>query len=149
VGDSNNSVSAAPEVSSRLRGVNRFADLLPSLSRLLGWSDVQVRWLLPRLDTEQDWVPGPSAGIKLLPLPHASGDTCCVLRMEPGAVFPHHPHELPEALLVLQGGLRNDDGTELWRGEQALHPVGSSHSVTALRGPPCLALVRLRGEGAG
>ncbi len=129
---------------SRPRGPERFEDLLPAVAAVLDCSLDQARVLLARVDGMEGWVHLPSPGVRLLPVEHPSGDQCCVLGIDPGAVFPHHRHAHPEELLVLQGGYRNDDGTQRWRGDHTLHPVGSAHSVTALRGPGCLTLVRLR-----
>jgi anti-sigma factor ChrR (cupin superfamily) len=54
-----------------------------------------------------------------------------LVRVEPNAVFPLHPHEGPEQVLVLEGGYRDSAGLEVWRGEVQLMAAGTEHFFTA------------------
>ena len=65
------------------------------------------------------------------------------MRIEPGATYPMHEHDdHQETLLILEGGLRDDDGTEIWAGDLVVNDQGSAHASTALAGG-CLLAARL------
>jgi anti-sigma factor ChrR (cupin superfamily) len=60
--------------------------------------------------------------------------------MEPGATFPEHQHLGDETVLVLQGALRDCDGTVFGAGDVARMPVGSSHAFEVEGDLPLLYL---------
>lgn len=66
---------------------------------------------------------------------------CIMLKLEPNAVFPMHPHPFGEHILVLAGAFRDTNGQEVWRGEDAYNGAGSAHGLTALEGETCIAAV--------
>jgi anti-sigma factor ChrR (cupin superfamily) len=69
---------------------------------------------------------------------------CFMLRMDPGATSRPHEHTGHEEFLVLEGSLRDCDGTEYQPGEFVKFLPGSVHSSQTPAG--CLLLVILRGN---
>lgn len=61
-----------------------------------------------------------------------------VLRYEPGAMVPLHEHVAPEMIVVLDGSQTDETGT-LQKGDVAINPVGSRHSVKSEEG--CVVLL--------
>ena len=114
------------------------------LARLLGMSVARAADLLD--DLAGTFEPGPANGVSLRPItPEAHGAEAkgFLVRIEPGATYPMHEHDdHQETLLILEGGLRDDDGTELWAGDLVVNAQGTAHSSTALEGG-CLLAARL------
>jgi putative transcriptional regulator len=61
--------------------------------------------------------------------------------LTPGTIFPHHAHVGDEVTLVLDGGFRDEDGREIWRGEELYKPAGSDHEFVVIGERPCIAAV--------
>ena len=142
---------------------------LDRLAGLLDLTYPQARALLCTLDDASSWQPmvldsrGPTGvAIRTVkPGPKRAGQEACLLRLEPGhplicsgpsrgqwvssgpsrGQFPAHRHVGDERALVLQGGLREDDGTPHHAGELIHHRDGSVHSFEALPGETCIAAV--------
>lgn len=66
--------------------------------------------------------------------------------MDPGHGYPRHTHRGVEAVLVLQGGYRDERG-EHRAGEFVDYPDGSTHSPVALPGDESCVLLALAHEG--
>jgi putative transcriptional regulator len=73
--------------------------------------------------------------------PKYAGAIAAFGRLRPGARFPHHEHVGDETTVVLDGGFRNEDGSEVWRGEELWRPAGSEHAFVVLDGIDCIAAV--------
>ena len=109
----------------------------------------QVTRLLDAGADDVGWEPGPTEGIALAAVTPGrafEGSLGFLVKIAPGATYPSHEHGADETLLMLQGGLRDDDGTELWAGDSVRHAKGTSHASTALDGG-CLLAARV-GPGA-
>lgn len=130
------------KVAAALDGAGRFSHLVPRLAEHFDVSDAEARALVESFDDSNAWGPGPGPGLELLPVvagPKWEGYLTVVLRLAPGAQLPMHTHAAREQVLVLEGGYRDDQsGREYWRGEVDVRDEGTSHSFTAVDGPPCL-----------
>ena len=136
----------------RLEGPERFAHLAEPLAELLGVPEHVAAALLGRLADARAWEPGPGRGVKLMPAltgPSRAGALAVFLELQPGARLTH-AHLGEEETLVLQGGLKEQDGSELWRGDTQRKAEGSAHAAVALDGLPCvLAVVTSPPSGRG
>jgi signal transduction histidine kinase len=97
--------------------------------------------LLERAKNAEAWEPGPAPGTGLIPLSpggRLGGARGFLVRVEPGATFPYHEHRGDEHLFILQGGLRDEDGTEAWEGEKVVYRQGTGHAPTAFAGLDCI-----------
>jgi putative transcriptional regulator len=123
----------------------RFAD------RVAAFFDVTRERALEVLASVSDpsaWMPGPVTGSELLLVetgPARKAALAGILRLNPGVRYPRHLHHGREWNLVLEGGFREDDGHEVWPGEELMKTEASSHGFTALDGPACLCASRLEG----
>ncbi len=143
--DSLPAVSPSPELLSRITasvsGPERFAHLFARVAELFDLPEAEIRPLLARIDDPHAWEPGPGPGVKLIsvnPGPRAQHALTALVRLDPGATFPMHDHFGPERVLVLEGGYRENDGTQVWRGELAYQASGTAHEFHALEGQPCV-----------
>jgi anti-sigma factor ChrR (cupin superfamily) len=124
-----------------VRGGARFAHFVPAVSDFFDLPPSRVTALLERVDDPAAWMEGPGPGIQLMPVeagPRVASAACALVRLDPGAEFPHHEHCGPEEVLVLQGSYRDAAGFEVWRGEVSKMETGSSHSFRAIGRMPCL-----------
>ncbi len=123
--------------------LHRFAD---ALSDALDVSVERAKALLDRVDDLTEFVPSlpPQATIfHVEGGPRVAAAITGFIRMAPGSVFPPHTHEGDELVLVVQGRLREDDGTEAGPGEIRRRPPGSTHSFEVLPGPDLVYLAVL------
>lgn len=134
--------SAWTKVAAALEGGGRFEHLVPRLAEHFDVSEAAARALVNSFDDAARWGPGPAPGLELLPVeagPKWAGYLTVVVRLQPGAQLPMHTHAAREQVLVLEGGYRDDQsGQEFWRGEVDVRAEGTSHSFTAVAGPPCI-----------
>jgi putative transcriptional regulator len=99
--------------------------------------------LLAKLDSPDKWKPWLD-GVQMMPVkpgPKYAGAIAAFGRLRPGARFPHHEHVGDETTVVLDGGFRNEDGSEVWRGEELWRPAGTEHEFVVLEGVECIAAV--------
>ncbi|MBM4776668.1 MAG: transcriptional regulator [Archangiaceae bacterium] len=134
--------SAWAKVAASLEGGGRFEHLVPKLAEHFDVSEAAARALVSSFDDPASWSPGPAEGLELLTVaagPKWAGYMTVVVRLQPGAQLPMHTHAAREQVLVLEGGYRDDQsGQEFWRGEIDVRAEGTSHSFTAVAGPPCI-----------
>ena len=104
------------------------AEVLAQLPPPEGW-----KWLRP--------IPG---GARIARLQRDDDADLFLLGLRPGGRFPRHVHHGGESLLLLHGGLEDQD-RHLGPGEWAVHAAGSTHAPVADR-QGCWALARLEGE---
>jgi hypothetical protein len=108
----------------------------------------RARELLAWVDDPARWDPPLYPGVRLI---HFSGGPACAgcdtgfVRIEPGAVFPHHAHDGEEVTLVLQGSARDSHGTVLKAGEESVLAPGAAHELVAGRDEVYLYAVRVAG----
>ncbi|MBL8952070.1 MAG: cupin domain-containing protein [Myxococcaceae bacterium] len=134
----------------RLEGPERFFHLAEPLAGLLGLREAEAAALLHRLADPDAWEDGPSPEVRLMPAlcgPSRAGALAVFLELQPSAAL-QHAHLGDEDTLVLQGGFREADGAELWRGDTCSKPEGSRHALTALDGVPCIMAVVTSAPGA-
>jgi hypothetical protein len=116
------------------------------MTRLLDLGVARVRELLSWLDDAARWEPGPSPTswlIHLEPGPAVVAANVGFVRVQAGEEFPHHTHEGQETVLVLQGGLRDSDGSVHRAGALIEAGDASQHSFQALPGADLIYLVSL------
>jgi hypothetical protein len=105
----------------------------PFLADLMRWCDLngnRVRELLAQVDDASAWQPGPLPGLAFMPFapgPNAVARNTGLARMPHGLCFPYHRHAGHEINYVLEGALRDDDGTLYLPGEAMVKPPGSAH----------------------
>ncbi len=119
--------------------VNRFEWAVDRFAAMLKVGVDKARQLLMAMDEPTSWKPGPVPGCELyyLDAPVANAIAGFV-RFNAGVTFPHHIHKGEESVLVLQGSLRDSDGTVLVTGTAERKGAGTEHAITALPGPPCI-----------
>lgn len=126
------------------RASRRMVVFADRVAHLFGLSALEAEALLNRAYEAHSWQPAVGPGISVLKV-QGGGELaehdCNLVKLEAGATFPEHEHEFGEQLLVLQGGIREPSGDELWRGEGAFHAAGTRHSLRALQGEACVAAV--------
>ncbi len=126
----------------KLQGAERFSDLFDQVGQLFDLSLAGVRKLLEAVDDPSKWEPGPSDGVEILPVeagPSRSNALVAIAKLPEGTRMPAHDHFGREVMFVLQGGFREETGHEVWRGEELVMLPGTSHELTGLSGPVCLA----------
>lgn len=116
------------------------------IAAFYGLSVTEVDALMLRAESAAAWSAGPADGVEQMnvePGGPFAGDTAFLVRIASGATYPSHWHDAEERLLMLAGGLRDDDGAELWAGDEVVNAAGTRHASTALEGG-CLLAARLR-----
>lgn len=100
---------------------------------------------LERGEFDAELAPGVQV-LAFAPGPRLAGAMTGLVKVAPGAVFPEHPHEGDERVLVLEGGYRDSQGVEVWRGEEQAMRKGTAHFFTAFDvGCVCASLVKVDG----
>jgi hypothetical protein len=105
----------------------------PFLADLVFWCDltaIRVRELLTQIDKASAWRPGPLPGLAFMPFaagPNAIAHDTGFARMPRGLCFPYHRHAGHEINYVLEGALRDGDGTLYLPGEAMVKAPGSAH----------------------
>jgi putative transcriptional regulator len=126
-----------------LETTHRFDDLEAQVAQLLDIDVPRARAMLLDVDRASVWEAGPNEQCALF---HVDGGeqvrdaVTGFVRMEPGATFPEHQHLGDETVLVLQGALRDCDGTVFGAGDVARMPAGSSHAFEVEGDLPLLYL---------
>ncbi|APW46784.1 cupin domain-containing protein [Rhodoferax antarcticus] len=90
------------------------------------------------------WQPSPSAPVHQRLLKRNGGEVAratSIVRYEAAASFDHHPHELGEQILVLEGTLSDEHG-DYPAGTYLQNPPGSGHAPYSTDG--CTLFVKLR-----
>ncbi|MFN7950893.1 MAG: cupin domain-containing protein [bacterium] len=136
-------------LSAAVRGSKRF---WPFVDRVAGLFDVapdEAERVLGRIDEPSAWVADavvPRATLLLVsPGPRREGGIASLIRMPPGSRYPRHRHLGEERFLMLQGGVRFDDGSSADAGDSVLGAAGTAHHFVVLPGQDCIAAVVLTG----
>lgn len=146
-------VEPPPELRERIlvaaAGESRFASFVDLVASLIDQSRELVRKLLDSIDDAAAWEPGPVAGTKLMHLPQGpalagAGAVVGFVRVDPGVTFPYHRHLGDERVVILQGGLRDEDGSVARRGDIVDKPGETAHSFVAIGDVPLVYLVVLQ-----
>jgi putative transcriptional regulator len=122
----------------------RYGKFADRLARLFDVPVARAEELLRRIEDPAVFVPFLTPGVAMFPVtPGAAyaGAVAAIGLLAPGTVFPHHAHVGDEVTLVLDGGFRDEDGREIWRGEELYKPAGSDHEFVVIGERPCVAAV--------
>ncbi|RKH08124.1 transcriptional regulator [Corallococcus sp. CA047B] len=142
---------ALPRLMREMEGPGRFARWGGQVAAFLDVTKERALSLLESMADPNNWMPGPVDGVELMPVeagPAREGMMAAIVRLLPGARYPRHTHQGREWNLVLEGGFREDNGHEVWPGEELEKTDGSMHDFTALQGPACIAVTVLDGVTA-
>jgi putative transcriptional regulator len=129
----------------------RLADrLLAQFGAMIDATRETASALLEALTAGPGWEGAPWPDVRLRHLPRGPAIAAAVdaglVEVRAGAHFPFHTHRGDEHVLVLQGGLRDEDGTVLVAGDTDLRAANSSHAFQALGGVDLVYAVVLYGE---
>jgi mannose-6-phosphate isomerase-like protein (cupin superfamily) len=123
---------------------HRFPEFEDCIAFLAEISHEAARDLLLRIDAQASWEAGPIPGIALF---HFSGGpsvhnaiTGFVRLEKEGTAFPSHEHVGAETVVILQGAMRDDDGTLHTAGDQIDMPAGSAHAFVSEGSVPLVYL---------
>jgi hypothetical protein len=123
---------------------DRFAPFVDDLVRHLDMAKDAVRALLHTIDDATRWELGPMPGIGLMHFsagPHTVAPDAGFVRMERGLHFPYHRHVGHEINYVLQGAIRDGDGTLYLPGEAIIMAPGTEHEFSVPHEADLLMLV--------
>ena len=136
-------------VGAQMEAPGRFARFAEQVAALLDVTRERALAVLESLSDPGAWLPGPTEEIQLVPVetgPAKAGVLAAFVRVPPGQRFPRHTHHGREWNLVLEGGIREDSGREVWPGELLEKEDGSTHGFSALEGgPACIAASIIEG----
>ncbi|MCY1019325.1 cupin domain-containing protein [Pyxidicoccus sp. MSG2] len=145
-------VEPPPEVLARvmaqMEGPGRLARFADRVAAFFDLTREKALAVLESVSDPSAWMPGPVDGSELLPVevgPAREGMLAGILRLNAGVRYPRHTHHGREWNLVLEGGFREDDGHEVWPGEEQEKSESSVHGFTALDGPACICASLLEG----
>lgn len=128
--------------------VVRYAGFARRFGRLFQLDDERVRAVLASSGPDATWEPY-IPGVGLLhfePGPALAGIDAGIVRFAAGMKYPRHAHLGDEHMLILAGGLVDDEtGARALAGDHLLMPPGSSHGFTILPDEDCVAAVLLHG----
>lgn len=131
------------------RGTNRFLDFLDRVAEFLDVPLDRARAYLARVDDPASWQPLPIPGYSFFPVeygPRLGTSQVGFLRIEPGARFPYHRHTGDEEVMILQGGIIDDQSGREWHpGEIQPMAKGTAHSYVGAPGAPCICIGRVLG----
>ncbi len=119
----------------------RLAYFTDQVAQLFDLSTTDAAELLRRAQANEGWEAGPDVGVEIMPVnagPKVSECITALVRVAPGATFPWHPHLGPETVMVLEGGFRDSQGVEVWRGEVQQMPGDTEHDFVAFEGVGCV-----------
>jgi putative transcriptional regulator len=123
-------------------GASRFERFAARVGALCDLAHDAAQKLLDSIDDATKWSGSPEMSLfDIQGGPRVAGAVVGFVRMPAGAAFPHHMHLGEEIVLVLQGGLIDEDGTSYRAGEESVRAPGTAHSFTAAPGPDLLYLV--------
>lgn len=125
----------------RIRSESRLTHFAPEVAALYDLSLEDAKALLEKANDVSLWSDGPGPGVQLLPVnagPKAAERINALVKVEPGAQFPHHDHPGHERVMVLEGGYLDSGGVEVWRGEVQEMMGGTSHGFRALGRNACI-----------
>jgi anti-sigma factor ChrR (cupin superfamily) len=146
--------SALPQVAPRpgaraallaaLDSGKRFSPFVDDLVRHLDLAKTRVLELLDEIGNPARWELGPMPGIRLMHIEHgpaAVAPDAGFVWMARGFQFPYHRHNGHEVNYVLEGAIRDGDGTLYLPGEAIIMAPGTAHEYSVPDGADLLMLV--------
>jgi len=130
-----------PRLMARMEGPGRLARFADQVAAFFDLGRDTALALLESLSQPGVWLPREEPGAAFVPVragPGRMGHFTAFGRLAPEMSYAHHAHPRREWTLVLEGGLREDSGREVWPGEVLEMAPGTEHSLTALPGLPCI-----------
>jgi len=115
---------------SALASGERFRPFLADLMRCCDLTAVRARELVSQIDEAGAWEPGPVPGLSFMHFaagPNAVEHDTYFVRLPRGLCFPYHRHAGHEINYVLEGALRDGDGTLYLPGEAMVKAPGTAH----------------------
>jgi hypothetical protein len=115
---------------SALASGERFRPFLADLMRCCDLTAARVRELLSQIDDASVWEPGPLPGLAFMHFAagrNAIAHETYFVRLPRGLCFPYHRHAGHEVNYVLEGALRDGDGTLYLPGEAMVKAPGTAH----------------------
>lgn len=141
-------VTPAPEVKARLMastGGGRFEKMSARMASLFDVAVDKAREILGLIERPASWEQE-QGGISLVHFaggPAYAAADCGFVRLEPGAIFPPHKHLGEEAMLVLEGQLRDGASNRiLGPGDLVIQAQGSEHHLINEGTTPCIFAAR-------
>jgi quercetin dioxygenase-like cupin family protein len=140
----------SPDASARarfllsLKQAQRFPEFTARIAELAELAEQTVSSLLLAVDTREAWEPGPVPNVALLHFqggPSRRDAITGFVRVDKGTAFPMHQHVGTEIVVILQGALRDSDGTVHARGEEIELGPGTSHEFSVVGETPLIYLV--------
>jgi anti-sigma factor ChrR (cupin superfamily) len=120
----------------------RYAPFFERLAKLWDLSVPEVESVLRRAADRGAWRKPRLPGLNVLdvePGPRLTGARVTLTRFAPGARFPQHRHDGPEAMFVLEGSYRDQSGREVGPGDLHEMAPGTEHWFRVDEGQPCVA----------
>ena len=115
---------------SALASGERFRPFLADLMRCCDLTAVRARELVSQIDEVSAWESGPVPGLTFMHFaagPNAIEHDSYFVRLPRGLCFPYHRHAGHEINYVLEGALRDGDGTLYLPGEAMVKAPGTAH----------------------
>ena len=115
---------------SALASGERFRPFVADLMRCCDLTAVRARELVSQIDEASAWAPGPVPGLTFMHFaagPNAIERDAYFVRLPRGLCFPYHRHAGHEINYVLEGALRDGDGTLYLPGEAMVKAPGTAH----------------------
>jgi anti-sigma factor ChrR (cupin superfamily) len=129
--------TAHPDARARLLGAldsgARYAPFIADLTRAFDLAAARVRELCDLIDAPSSWQAGPLPGIQVMHFaggPNAVAPDTGFVRLPAGLQFPYHRHVGHEINYVLEGAVRDGDGTLYLPGEAIVMAPGTAHSFS-------------------
>lgn len=130
-----------PQLMARMEGPGRFARFADKVAAFFDLGREKALALLESLSQPGVWLPYKEPGVEFVPVeagPGRAGVLTAFARLAPETRFHHHGHPTREWTFVLEGGLREDSGLQVWPGEVLEKAPGSEHELIALPGLACI-----------
>jgi hypothetical protein len=111
----------------------RYRPFLSDLTRHFDLSEARVMQLFHAIDDVAAWEPGPMPGIAVMHFPggpNALAQDTGFVRLPRGLQFPYHRHLGHEVNYVLEGALRDGDGTLYLPGEAIERAKDTAHEFS-------------------
>lgn len=116
-----------------LESGDRFVPFLDDLARHFDLAKTRVRELFQAIDDATHWEPGPMPGISLMHFaagPNAIAPDSGFVRFPKGLRFPMHRHLGHEINYVLEGAVRDGDGTLYLPGQAIVMAPHTTHEFS-------------------